>query len=54
MATFNAGYATNPRPFRPFGRNTVVEARRSLALPKVRTFTMSHPLRWALGYYAVC
>jgi hypothetical protein len=40
-----------PRPFHPVGCNTAVEACPSLSLPKVQAFTLSHPLRWAFGYY---
>jgi hypothetical protein len=43
-----------PRPFHPVGCVTAVEARPSRSLPKIRAFTVSHPLRWAFGYYAVC
>ncbi len=30
------------------------ETNASLSLTKVQAFTLSHPLRWAFGYYAVC
>ncbi len=28
--------------------------KRGSSLSKVQAFTLSHPLRWAFGYYAVC
>ncbi len=42
-----------PRPFHPVGCITIVETRPSLSLPKGQAFTVSHPLQWAFGYYAV-
>jgi len=39
------------RPLRGYG---VIELHRLLIDFRVQAFTMSHPLRWAFGYYAVC
>ncbi len=43
-----------PGLFHPVGCDTVVEVHPALSLPKVPAFTLSHALRWAFGYYAVC
>jgi len=43
-----------PRPFHTGGCTTTSETRSSHPLPMVQAFTLSHPLRWAFGYYAVC
>ena len=37
----------------PVGHRAI-ELHRLLTDPQVQAFTMSQPLRWALGYYAVC
>jgi len=50
MATSNAGYGANRQ-----GRFSRSGALRPLKLARlVQAFTLSHPLRWAFGYYAVC
>ena len=55
MATFNAGYATNRQGrFTRSGALLPLRPAPSLSLPKVQAFTLSHPLRWAFGYYALC
>jgi len=43
-----------PWPFHLGRCTTTDEVDPTHSLPTVRAFTMSHPLRWALGYYAVC
>ena len=43
-----------PEPFHLVRCSTAVEVCAALSLPTVPAFTVSHPLRWAFGYYAVC
>ena len=55
MATSNAGYVTNRQGcVTRSGAIQPLRRARALSLPKVQAFTLSHPLRWAFGYYALC
>ena len=49
-----AGYDTRARDVSPGRVQYARERRAARSLPKVRAFTLSHPLRWAFGYYALC
>ena len=53
--TSKAGYESRPPgPFHLVRCTTITEVCAAHSLPTVPAFTMSHPLRWALGYCAVC
>ena len=43
-----------PEPFHLVRCSTAAEVGASHSLPTVQAFTLSHPLRWAFGYYALC
>jgi hypothetical protein len=43
-----------PEPLHLVRCNATAEVCAAHALPTVRAFTLSHPLRWAFGYYALC
>ena len=51
-----AGYVTLPPEYDfTFSRYYAIpEIEASLSLTKVQAFTVSQPLRWAFGYYAIC
>jgi len=51
-----AGYVTLPPEddFTFIRCCAITETEASLSLTKVQAFTVSQPLRWAFGYYAVC